>query len=148
MHVYRVLSTDQSLTATTAKTIVQLVTGATRRAKILTLELAFSSVTSTEAPVLAELVLQTTAGTMSAATPVAADQADPAAICTAQITATVEPTTTTILWAERLTPVGGTAVWVFPKDEQITMLVSTRVGLRLTAPANQSSIRAVLTFQE
>ncbi len=148
MHVYRILTGDQSLTAATAKTVAQLVTGATRRAKILTVETAFSSVTSTEAPVLIELLLQTTAGTMSAATPAIVDQADPAAISTAQITATAEPTASTILWAERVTPVGGTAVFVFPRDEQITMAVSTRVGLRMTSAASQSNVRAVVTFQE
>jgi len=150
LHLYRLLSGAQTLTATTAKTILQLVTPATRLAMIRTLEIGFASVTATDAPVLIQLFIQTTAGTMSALTPVAIDQTIPASLCTGcQKTATAEPTTTTELWSQQVTPVGGTAVFVFPKDEQIKMAVSTKVGLVCTSPATQTAnVRAVLTFEE
>jgi hypothetical protein len=148
MHKYNVMSGDISLVAATAKTAIQIVTGATRKAKIEAITLSFASVTSTHTPVLVELLLQTTAGTMSAATPVALTQTDPAALFTAQNNATVEPTASTVLRAFRVTPIGGTAVIFLPPGQEIEQSISTRIGLRLTAADIQSSIRVEVQVQE
>lgn len=149
MHRYTTLSDAASLAAATAETLLQLVTPSSRRAKVVGLSLGFSSVTASDVPVLVELLLQTTAGTASAATPVADDQADPAALCTAQKTFTVEPTPSTVLRRMLLTPVGGLIlVDLEAMDKVVEMLVSTRVGLRVTAPQAQTNVHAELWHQE
>jgi ABC-type phosphate transport system permease subunit len=148
MHRYTTPSVASALSAATAKTLIQLVTGATRRASITGFTLGFSSVTASDAPVLCELLLQTTAGTASAATPQPDDQADPAAIVTAQNTVT---RSLRHLRSCRflLTPVA----WLIICDLEamgkvLRMLVSTRVGFRVTSPAAQSNAWAELWHQE
>ena len=148
MQKYVVLSGDQSLTASTAETVIQTVTGSTRKLQWIGFTVSFASVTSTETPVLIEILTQTTAGTASAATPVALVQTDPAAIFTAQHTFTAEPTAGTVIRALRLTPIGGTIVYNFPPGQEIEQSVSTRIGLRLTAGANQSNVRTEVIVQE
>lgn len=151
MHRYIVQTgADVSLSAATAKTLLQVVTGATRRAKITEIGIGFASVTSTDGPVLIELREQSTAGTSSANTPVAIDRADPSAIATALDTFTVEPTDTGLRgpgpW--KVTPIGGTFVYQFPAGQELELAVSTRLGLRLTAPAAESAVRAYIVVQE
>jgi hypothetical protein len=148
MHKYSIISAAENLSAATVETMLQLVTGATRRAKILGFSVAFPSVTSTDAPATIELLLQTDAGTASAVTPAALDQGDPAAISTAQKTFTAEPTGSTVLRRMKVTPIGGTFVYHFPEGEEITMAVSTRVGLTINSPAAQTGVVAELFFQE
>lgn len=150
MHVYRIDSGDISLSAATSKTALQLVTGATRKAKVLEFGVSFASTTSTDGPVLAEFLVNTSAGTSSAFTPIALDLSDPAAIQTALNTFTVEPTGTAAAgpgpW--RVTPVGGLFVYQFPVDQELKVPVSTRIGLRLTAPSSLSNVRAYAIYQE
>lgn len=149
MHRYTTLSGAQGLAAATAETLIQLVTGSTRRAEITGFSLGFSSVTASEAPVLCEFLLQTTAGTASSVTPAADDQADPAAIVTAQKTFTAEPTASTILRQFLLTPVGGLIICdMEAMNKTIKMLVSTRVGFRVTSPSVQSNVYAEVWHQE
>lgn len=148
MHLYTLApAADVSLVAATAKTVVQLVTGATRRAKITGLELGFTSTTSTDGPVLVQLMLQTTAGTMSALTPRVLDQSDPAAISTAQSNASAEPTASTVFYEWRITPIGGQLIRLWPFGFEFVMNVSSKVGIVMTAPQNQTT-RLTLTFQE
>lgn len=149
MHRYNVMSGDENLAAATAETMIQIVTGATRKAKIVGFTLSFPSVTSTDAPAKVEFLLQTTAGTASAATPVALDQSDPAAIFTAQKTVTAEPTASTVIRTFKVTPVGGTIVMdMEAMGQDITMAVSTRVGMRVTSPAAQTAVVAEVQVQE
>lgn len=149
MHRYTTLSDAATLVAATAETLLQLVTPSTRRAKIVGFTLSLKSVTASDVPVDIEFLLQTTAGTASAATPEADDRADPAALCTAQKTFTVEPTASTILRRFSLTPVGGLIVCdLEAMGKVIKMLVSTRVGMRVTAPQAQSNVHAELWHQE
>jgi hypothetical protein len=149
MHRYTTLSGSQNLAAATAETLIQLVTGSTRRAEITGFTLAFPSVTAAHVPVLCEFLLQTTAGTASAVTPGADDQADPAAIATAQKTFTAEPTASTILRQFLLTPVGGLIICdLEAMNKTIRMLISTRVGLRVTATDAQTGVYAELGHQE
>lgn len=148
MHKYNIMSGDISLVAATAKTAIQVITPATRKAKIEQITVSFASVTSTHTPVLVELLLQTTAGTVTAATPAPLTASDPAALCTAGVNATAEPTASTVLRAFRVTPIGGTAIIFLPPGQEIEMSISTRVGVRLTAADAQSSVRVEVQIQE
>lgn len=150
MHIYTIDSADISLVAATAKTALQLVAGATRRSKIKEIGVSFASVTSTDAPVLAELRTQSTAGTSSAFTPFPLVPDDPAAIQTARNLFTVEPTDVALVYPGpwRVTPVGGLFIYQWPEGEELRVAISTRVGLRLTSPAALSNVRAYMIYQE
>jgi hypothetical protein len=151
MHIYTIGTTaDVSLTAATAKTILAWINGATRRSRILEVQLGFNSQTSTDQAVLIEVVRFTTDGTGTAVTPVALDPGNPAAIGTAKYNYTVEPTTPTIVVpGQRITPQqGGTLIWQLPMTREILCPVSNLIGIRLTAPNNQSGVRATVTVEE
>lgn len=148
MHIYTVVSDEQALAAATAETLLQAVTGATRRLKISGFSLSGASVTSSEAPMLIEFLLQTTAGTASAQTPEPLDRADPAAIFTAQKNFTAEPTAGAVLRRLKMTPVGGTIIYHFPERMEIVMPVSSRVGFRVTSPSAQSGVVGELFAEE
>lgn len=148
MHMYTLRSGDVALVAATAKTVLALITGATRRAKVKELTIAFSSTTQTDAPVLVELVQFDTDGTGTAATPVAVDRADPAAIATAKSNYTAEPTVNpAVLWETRMTPIGGTLILQTPLGDEFKFSLSKTYALRMTAPQAQTA-RVVLKFEE
>ncbi len=151
MHIYRIASGDVSLTAATPRTMIQLVTGSTRKAKIIEFGVSFSSVTSTDAPVLAEFLVETSAGTSSAGTNVALDLTDPAMIATSLITFTsTEPTGTTPAGPGpiRCTPVGGLFVYPFSQGVELVVPISTRLALRLNAPSSITLVNAYILVQE
>ena len=150
MHIYRITSGDISLSSTVAKTALQLVTGSTRKAKLLEFGFSFASVTSTDGPVLAEFLVNSSAGTSSSYTPIAIDLTDPAAISTALNTFTAEPTGTTAAGPGplRCTPVGGLFVYPFAQGVELVVPISTRLGLRLTAPSALSNVSAYILVQE
>lgn len=104
MDAYSAGRDNVALAAATAKTVVQIVTPATIRALVRELHISFDGVTAAAVPGLVELVAQTTAGTMSALTPVADDPAAPASLVTAQHTATVEPASGNVHRSWRLSP--------------------------------------------
>jgi hypothetical protein len=149
MHIYNTMSDEQSLGAATTETMLQLITPATRRAAILGFTLAFAGVTASDVSALVEFLIQTTAGTSGAATPEPLDRADPPALVTAlKGFSGAEPTSGAIIRRLRVTPVGGLVVYHFPMDQIIKMLISTRVGMRVTAPQAQANVTAELLHQE
>lgn len=140
------LSVDNvSLVAATAKTVVQVATPATTRARLCSVEVGFQGVTSTDVPVLVELLRQTTAGTGTATTPAPLDPAAPASLATGLANHTAEPTAGTVIKRWRLTPAGGVLVIPFYGDEQPVLGVSSWMGLRCTAAAN-TTVNAQITF--
>ena len=149
MHQYTTsTSADESLTAATPKTLLQLVAPATRKLALKEIHVGFNSTTTTDAPVLVELLRQTSAGTMTAATPAPDDSSDPAALASAARTATAEPTAGTVLRTWRISPVGGGLLIQFPLGDEPVVNVSERIGLRCTSAAGQSGVRAYIKHQE
>jgi hypothetical protein len=115
-------------------TIIQIVTPATSRALIKKWEITMKG-TVRNVPVLVEILLQTTAGTMSPLTLTSWDSADSNAILTtAQHTATAEPTASTILWSGEVSPDGDRIGqnWLGLEFQGIPMAVSQRLGWRVT----------------
>lgn len=135
MEKYTIRRSNEALAAATRETLLQLVTGATRRARILEIGVSFDGVSGTAEPVDVELCIQTTAGTASAVTPVNMDSAGPAAIATAQAQFTVEPTTTNILFNWMVHPQGGLFVVQWDVDQAPRLAVSSRIALAATAAA-------------
>jgi hypothetical protein len=150
MHIYDIITAaDVSLTAATAKTVLAWINGATRRSRVLEIHVGFNSQTSTDQAVLLELVRFTTDGTGTAVTPAACDPGNPAAIGTAKHSYTVEPTTATVVFVDRITPQqGGTIIIQIPMTRERVCPVSNLIALRLTAANAQSGVRASMQVEE
>jgi hypothetical protein len=145
---YKVGATGQSTTAATAKTLIQVVAPATRRVLIKEVSIGFASTTSSDGAALVELVRQTTAGTVTSSTPLLNDPAATAALSSGAINATVEPTTTDVLRSWNVPVQGGLLIYQMPLGEEILVAASGRIGLRVTAPQNQSNVTSYLAFDE
>ena len=147
MDVYTASVDAVALVAATAKTVLQVATPATKRGRLLELQVSFDGVTAGNSPVLVELLRQTTAGTMTANTPNPHDSAAPASLLTASTNATAEPTAGVVLKRWRITPNGG--VLVLPEGDPVrnaVIPVSGFLGIRCTA-AQVVNVNASLTFQ-
>lgn len=126
-----------ALSGGTAKTVLQVVAASNHALAIKALDITFDGTSPTAQPVLVELVRQTTAGTMSSATPIKypADDSDETTQMTAQHTATVEPTTTDVVRRYHVHPQLGRPI-DFPFGEEIKVGGGDRLGIRITAPAS------------
>lgn len=136
-----------SLSAATAKTVLQVIPGTNTQVTVCEIGISFNSVTSTEVPVTVDLMRQSTAGTSSALTLVADRETNSkAVVATALQTFSAEPTAGNILRTWYVTPVGGLFVIQFPLDREVDALTN-RIGIRCTAPSAET-VTAYLTFEE
>lgn len=140
MHQYQTSATAVSLTAATAKTVVMISAPATRRGKIKEIGVGFNSTNTAHAPVVVRVMRATSAGTPgSSATPAPLDPADPAALFTAGVNFSAEPTLTDIVAGPfYITPVGGQLIYPLPLGDEIFIATSGRIALVCTAPDNQT----------
>lgn len=137
-----------SVTSGAAKTLIQLVTPATRKAAVVEGSISFNSIAATDVPASVELLIQTTAGTATSITPDPDDPGMPAALVTAQHAFSAEPTASTIRRNWFVPVVGGLLIWQLPLDRELILAVSTRIGLRVTIPTSTISVRAYLVHEE
>lgn len=135
MGLYSVVSKDVALTAATTKTLLQVVAGSTKRLKLVEFGVSFDGVTASAVPVDVDLLRQTSAGTASAATVVKLDEAEPAAIFTAQATVTAEPTAGDVLASWQVTPNGGVLVVQYAEGREPVVAASGRLAIRALAAA-------------
>jgi hypothetical protein len=120
-------------TGTALKTLLQLVAAANHRVVITEIGISFHGVTPTDAPILVQAMRQTTAGTMSAATPVKRNSTDDETLqTTAQHTATVEPTAGDVLKQWAIHPQGGLVYQPAP-GEEIVVPGGGKLGITVTA---------------
>ncbi len=140
-------TTEVALSAATAKTVIQLIAATNHRIKIESWGVFFDGVSTTAEPVQVRLVRQTTAGTMSALTPVKLDDsiAD-TLLTTAQHTATAEPTITDVVDVLEVHPQHGYEIF-YPLGQEVIVGGSDRIGIECTAPATVS-VRAKIRFEE
>lgn len=133
--LFSVATGSTALVASTAKTVIELATGATVTNAWAQFDVCFNGVTATAVPVLCEIVRYTATGTGTTYTPnkIGAAQ-DVAAVTTAKINDTVEPSTPTVLAAYFIPPTSGLTL-PFIVQPQVGMVGSQFQGLRLTAPA-------------
>lgn len=141
---YVVHERNRALTASTAKTIIQIVAPSTRRLRIVEVGVSFDGVTAADQPVDVDLIRQTTAGTMTAfGAPLLVDPAETAAIASAHnVNATAEPTAADIIGAWQVTPNGGLWLVQWTPDEAPLVAASGRIGLRCTPGASATSVNA------
>lgn len=140
-------TTEVALSAATAKTVIQLVAATNHRVKVLRWGVFFDGTSVTAEPVQVRLLRQTTAGTMSALTPVKMDDsiAD-TLLTTAQHTATAEPTASDVLDVIECHPQQGYEI-VYPLGMEPIIGGGDRLGIECTAPATVN-VRAKMHFEE
>lgn len=125
-----------SLTLGTAMTVVQVVAAANHRVLMHGFELTFNSTDSTKAPQLVQVLVQTTAGTMTALTLAKRNSSDSETLqTTARHTSTADPTDSTVLKNYMVSPLGG-IVQSFRFDSPIPIVGGTRLGIKVTPTAN------------
>lgn len=138
---------EVALVAATPKTILQVVALANHRVKILGWGVSFDGVSPTAEPVQVRLLRQTTAGTMTAATP---KKTDPGPTETLQTTAlkaaTAEPTAGDVMRAVEVHPQGGYEEQL-PFGQEYIVPGGGRLGIECNAPAGVN-VRGWIRFEE
>lgn len=137
---------EVALAAATAKTVIQIIAPANHRVKVKSWGVFFDGVSTTAAPVEVRLLRQTSAGTMSALTPVKTRPAAESLLVTAQHTATVEPSASDVVDVIEVHPQSGFEIQYTPGDEVIVG-GGERLGIECTAPAIVN-VRAKIRFEE
>jgi hypothetical protein len=132
--------TGQISTGTSAKTLMQIVAAANHAVLIDEVSISFDGTSNTATPIKVDVLRQTSAGTMSALTPVKdPDDSDETLQVTAQHTATAEPTAGDVLLSEHVHPQQG-YTWQAPFGRAIKIGGGDRLGVRVTAAASVNAI--------
>lgn len=135
MKVVATTEGEIALTAATAKTILQIVAPTNQRLALCSFSVAFDGISGSAEPVQVDILRQTTAGTMTAATVVREGVGSETIQTSAQKNATAEPTAGDVLRRYNIHPQTGYER-VFTLDEELLISGGSRLGLRCTAPAN------------
>jgi hypothetical protein len=144
--VFDVSTATVALTAATLKTVVQIVAATNHKVRIVAWKATFDGASPTATPVAYRILRQTTAGTMSALTPVKAGSDAETILTTAQHTATAEPTASDVLEAGFIHPqVGQADTAPFAFENMIPG--GGRVGWEFTAPAGVN-VRVTVRCEE
>ncbi len=132
---YSVVAGSTALVAATAKTAIELATGATITNNIVQYSVSFNGAPGTAVPVTVEWITYTTTGTGTAYTPnKISSPPGPASVTTAKVNMTAEGTgSITVIDSQFVPPTSGVA-YQFPLGREIAMGASAFLGLRLTAP--------------
>lgn len=137
-------TTGEITTGTSLKTCLQIIAATNVRIKVHEWSVSFKGTSNTDAPILAKLVRQTDAGTMSALTLRKVNESDGETLqSTAQHTATAEPTTTDLVDAQEIHPQMGDR-WQAPFGREILVKGGNRLGLSVTAGASTSAVAHIL----
>lgn len=131
--------------STSTKTLAQIIAASNQRVRVERVRVSFKGTSSAEAPVMVKLAVQTTAGTVTSLTLAKANSNDDETLqTTASHTATVEPTTTTVLAAFLVHP-QGSHEFVFPPGRDLYIPGGTRLGVLLDTPTQAGT--AVVSFE-
>lgn len=139
---------EVALTAATAKTVLQIVAPTNQRLKVTRWGVYFDGTSTSAEPAQVELMVQTTAGTMSSLTllKVKPRGSSETIQSTAQHTATSEPTASDIQDVAEVHPQGGYEV-IYPIGQEREVAGGGRLGIKITAPANVN-VRAKIEYEE
>jgi hypothetical protein len=125
-----------ALTAATAKTVAQIKAPANQRVKILGFGFYFDGTTNTAVPVQLRILRQSTAGTMSGATPVADEPELTETIqSTCQTNATAEPTLSSTLRVISIPAYNGMYECPAAFGQEIIIGGGGYLGFEMNAPA-------------
>lgn len=152
VHQYNIPGTDQTKNGTL--TLMQLITGATRRLWVSEFSVSGKSVNAADVSVRVEFVRQTDVGVGSAAIGAAVigkvEEGTPAMISTAREGFTTEPTSTAgeiVRGPWYISPVAGLYTLQVPLGDEIMMAISSWLGLRMVSPQS-TTLRANMVVHE
>lgn len=132
-----------TLTSATALTALQLVAASNVRDQLTRLDISSNGITPTDAGILIDVLVQSTAGTMSALTPVKSRSSDSETLqLTAQKNASGEPTAGNILFSFYYNE----QTWVpIIFDPPLDIVGGTRLGVRATPGTLTGTVKIVVT---
>lgn len=134
--IFRGVTGQIACTATTAKTVTQVIAASNHRVTNLYFTLSFEGTSATDAPAYVRILKQTTAGTVSSLTLVKNNASDDETLqTTASHTATAEPTAGDVKYATFIHPQS--------RDREIgpfTIPGGERLGVEVTVSANVDCI--------
>lgn len=133
-------TTGEISTGTTARTLLQIVAASNHGVLIDEISISFKGTSNTATPVRVRVLRQTSAGTMSALTPVKdPPDADETLQVTAQHSATAEPTAGDVLMTELVHPQTG-YTWQAPFGRSIKIVGGQRLGIEVLAGADVNAV--------
>lgn len=135
--------TAEVSTGTSLKTIIQVVAASNHRCVIKEWSISFQGTSNSAAPILVEVLRQSTAGTMSSLTPVKNNSGDDETLqTTAQHTATAEPTAGDVIDSVLVHPQTG-YTWQAPFGSELIIVGGGRLGIRVTAGASVDCVATI-----
>jgi len=140
-------STTVALVAATAKTVISCLGSAADTISLKRVRVSFASVTATDVPALVEVGIISTAGTVTAFTPVQIVGSTLASSCSAGYNASAEPTYNRIFESLYVPVNNGLVEWWYPLGDEPSCDPSQGFGIRITAPQAQSCF-ATLVYAE
>lgn len=145
--LYSVTNGTVSLSAATAKTVIELAAGATIQADLCEVAVSFDA-SSAAAGIKVEIVRYATTGTGTAYTPLKCNAAAQslASIVTAKVNDSAEPATPTVVDTYYVPNTAG-QFWQLPLGREIALAPSTILGIRVTSAA-VVNCAANLKFEE
>jgi hypothetical protein len=142
-----VLTNVGASTGTAAKTLLQLIAPANQGIKMTKIAISFAGVNNTQAPIRVDILRQSTAGTVTGATPVKREGGESGTLqATGGKDASAEPTPGDVLETWYVHPQTGLD-YVVPDQAPITIGQGGRLGLRVTS-ANDIAAACSLAFEE
>lgn len=135
MAIYSVTTEgEEALAAAASETLVQLRGVTTAKGRIVAWGASFDGVASTDAPIIVDLLFQTTDGTATGATEVALNPDEPAALITGFHSFSAEPTAGNIIESYEIHPQGGLIIREYPpgREPMITNATTSRIAVRAT----------------
>lgn len=141
------IGTPIALSAATAKTVVEVAAGSTATARLVQAAVSFDAATPA-AGIKVELVRYATTGTGTTYTPLKynGEAQNRAALCTAKVNDTVEPSTPTVVECWYIPNTAG-QFWQLPLGRECYIPSSTLLGIRITSAA-AVNCAANLLFEE
>ena len=132
---------------TAAETLIQLVAPSNHRLKILEWGVFFDGTSATDAPIIVDILRQSTAGTSASLTLVKWNDSDDETLqATALQDFSAEPTAGDILESKEVHPQSGYEK-IYPLGQELIVKGGGRIGLRVTAGANVNAL-AYIKYEE
>lgn len=130
------------------ETLIQIVAN-TRTVRLSEWSVSFQGITTTDAPVLVQLVRYSTAGTSGASvTPGRRNLVASTADASVNQQFSAEPTVSEILESHYITPTGGLFVYQYPEDAEVLATAGERLGLRVNPPTSSVDCAANFAWDE
>lgn len=131
--LFRATPGDVSLSAATAKTVLQIIAPTNQRVLIRSLRVTFAGTNPVAAPATVRVLRQTTAGTVTSLTLVKDNNSDDETIqSTAGYNATAEPTASDVLETYRCHTQSGLII-DFPWNSPLIAKGGSRIGIEITS---------------